>query len=123
MNIYLDIDGVLITKTIRPAEGVTEFLKHMTENHDCYWLTTHCKDGQCHAKRYVEGVLPKEAMQYVRKIKPTDWQTYKTEAIDFSKDFRWFDDTLMSKEKEVLKKNEALDKFVRVKDEDLSQFI
>lgn len=35
MKIYLDIDGVLLTKHGEPAMGLLEFLKKVTE-HDCY---------------------------------------------------------------------------------------
>lgn len=123
MNIYLDIDGVLITKEIKPAEGVTEFLKYFTENHHCFWLTTHCRAGECRAEEYLEGVLPEKAMKYARKVKPTNWQTYKTEAIYFSRDFRWFDDNIMAKEILDLKKHNVMDNFVKVKRADLRKYI
>lgn len=43
MNIYLDIDGVLITKNGQPAEYVEEFLEHIINKHNVFWLTTHCR--------------------------------------------------------------------------------
>jgi len=36
MNIYLDIDQVLITKDLKPVKHVYEFLKYVTDNHECY---------------------------------------------------------------------------------------
>jgi ribonucleotide monophosphatase NagD (HAD superfamily) len=45
MKLYFDIDGVLIAQGRKPANYVAEFLKIATEKHDCYWLTTHCKDN------------------------------------------------------------------------------
>ena len=50
MNLYLDVDGVLLGKR-DPASSTTtlacharEFLEFATANFDLYWLTTHC-DG------------------------------------------------------------------------------
>ena len=45
-NIYLDIDGVVITKDGKQANYLEEFLEHIVSTYDCYWLTTHCK-GDC----------------------------------------------------------------------------
>ena len=86
MNIYLDIDGVLITKKGKSAKGVVEFIKYVTDHHSVYWLTTHCKGVESTAIKYLQDKLPPRVLQYLKKIKPTNWQTLKTEAIDFSQD-------------------------------------
>ena len=41
-------------------------------------------------------------------------ETLKTEAIDFSKDFRWLDDYVMPAERNVLIKNNALNKLILI---------
>jgi hypothetical protein len=114
MNIYLDIDGVLITKDGGPAHGVLEFLKYITDNHQACWLTTHCRGDAETAVRYLQDKLPAEAMPFLRKIKATSWQTLKTEAIDFSQDFRWLDDYAMQAELDVLAKNKAKDRLMMI---------
>ena len=38
----------------------------------------------------------------------------KTEGIDFSKDFRWFDDYAMEVEKEILKSKNCFNNFIQV---------
>lgn len=114
MNIYLDIDGVLLKKDGEPSDGVLEFLKYVTDNHSVYWLTTHCRGGENNAVEYLLRALPAESREYLDKIIPTDWQTLKTEAIDFSQDFRWFDDYSMQAELNVLAENNAKDKLVLV---------
>lgn len=43
MNIYLDIDGVILANDKQPALHAKEFLKYITDNYPTYWLTTHCK--------------------------------------------------------------------------------
>jgi hypothetical protein len=49
MNIYLDIDGVLLDKHGIMADHLEEFLEFMIENHEVFWLTTHCHGGECDA--------------------------------------------------------------------------
>jgi len=41
-------------------------------------------------------------------------ETLKTEAIDFSKDFRWLDDYVMPAERNVLIKNNAQNKLILI---------
>lgn len=106
MNIYLDIDGTLIHndghKVGQPAVGLAEFLKALRP-HDTYWLTTYCKNGDSqYAQTIMKSVLPEELHADIDRIKPTKWSMQKTEAIDFTKKFIWFDDAVMSGEHKVL---------------------
>ncbi|MDO8486414.1 MAG: hypothetical protein Q7S77_01810 [Candidatus Staskawiczbacteria bacterium] len=118
MNIYLDIDGVLIHDSLKNyqkiANGVVDFLRVITEKHNCYWLTTHCKGDTIHTLEYLNDRLPIEARQYINLIKSTDWRTWKTEAIDFSEDFRWIDDETYEPELEKLREHHCEDKLIRV---------
>lgn len=45
INIYLDIDGVLLTKNLKPANYAFEFLQYVLSNYpfSTYWLTTRCQ--------------------------------------------------------------------------------
>jgi len=114
MNIYLDIEGVLVDRYGNSANGVLDFLKYITTHHTVYWLTTHCRTGGNRAVEYLSYKLPAEALTYLEKIKPNDWQTYKTEAIDFSKEFKWFDNNLMEAEKQELLAHNKLESFVLI---------
>jgi len=114
MNIYLDIDGVLITKDGQPANYVGEFLEYMVSNHDVYWLTTHCQGDNRQVIRYLANKLPKECFQFLDKIQPTSWKTLKTEAIDYTKEFLWFDDYIMQSEINILEQNNVLRSFVQI---------
>lgn len=92
-KLYLDIDGVLLTKrNTKVAEYSVEFIDFITENFDCYWLTTHCKGNSNTAMIHITKYFDDKTMKKLAKIKPTDWTTLKTEAIDFSSDFLWIDD-------------------------------
>lgn len=113
MNIYLDIDGVLIVHGQLAAHAI-EFLAEVTAKHKCYWLTTHCRGGENRASEYLLSMMPLEARGYIDKILPTDWNALKTDAIDFTQDFRWFDDYILEPEKEILRKNNSFDKLIQV---------
>lgn len=114
MNIYLDIDGVLLTKHGQPAEHLADFLDRATNTHDCYWLTTHCKGDVETAASYLKSKIDPILWAFVDKIKPTNWNTYKTEAIDFSSNFLWFDDYVFEKEKQDLETNKCTDKLITI---------
>ena len=44
MNVYLDIDGVIVG-TASPQEDIVELLEYILGQypHSAYWLTTHCR--------------------------------------------------------------------------------
>ena len=117
-DIYLDIDGTIIHEELanynKPAAHLLEFFKAI-EQYDVYWLTTHCRDNDAsHAVAHLRKVLPDEYMKYVEQYLPTAWSELKTEAIDFSVPFLWFDNDVFDAEREVLKMNRAEDSIIEV---------
>jgi hypothetical protein len=110
MNIYLDIDGVILGVE-SPIEDLIEFITYILDNfpNSTYWLTTHCKGGENNTNYTLRGVYPDELVdRMIGAIKPTDWNVLKTDAIDFSQPFIWFDDDLFLAEKKVLEQYNAL---------------
>lgn len=106
MKLYLDIDGVLLTtKQTQIAEDAPAFIAFVTENFDCFWLTTHCKGDNAPAIKYLSKYFDNETIELLQKVKPTDWSTLKTEAIDFKSDFIWLDDFPMHSEMTVVKEH------------------
>ncbi len=114
MNIYLDIDGVLLVNDHEIANFSKEFIKHLVKNHNVYWLTTHCRGNSLSTIDFLKEFFDPNTMKYIEKIKETYWEENKTEAIDFSKLFLWFDDDLFDEEKEVLIKNNCLKSWVGI---------
>jgi len=115
MNIYLDIDGVLLANEKFLSVGAEEFVKYVVTRYPTYWLTTHCMDDDPSLAIENVGKLCKpETVELLRKIKPTSWVTAKTEAIDFTKLFLWFDDDLYDDEREELVKRRLLDSWVEI---------
>ena len=114
MNIYLDIDGVLLANDKQAANHAHEFLEFIVSKYPTYWLTTHCHGDASTAVERLALIFPPETIELCKKILPTDWDIAKTEGIDFSQDFLWFDDDLFPDEKADLLKNKALDKWIEV---------
>lgn len=109
MNIYLDIDGVLLANSVQAAYFADDFLqyilKHWPDN--TYWLTTHCWRGENRAAEVLLPVLKPDTAKLLKLIKPTDWNTEKTDGIDFLTPFLWFDDDLFPEEEKVLRSFDA----------------
>lgn len=105
INLYLDIDGVLLTKKQKLPEGLHLFLDFALTHYQCYWLTTHCKGDATTAVQYLSYFYPIELITKIKDIRATNWDTLKTEAIDFNHSFIWLDDYVFKAEKRVLKQH------------------
>ena len=114
MNIYLDIDGVILANDLQKAKHSEEFIKFITDTHDVYWLTTHCKGDAEYTVNHISRYFKPETIEHLKKIKPTNWQTNKTEAINFNELFLWFDDQLFDSEKDELDCRNALERWIEV---------
>lgn len=114
MNIYLDIDGVILANDLHKSNYADEFIKHLVSKYPVYWLTTHCKGDAMITVRFLERFFDDKTIEIMKNILPTNWDILKTEAIDFSKPFLWFDDDLFAEEREVLIKNNCLNSWVEV---------
>lgn len=115
MNIYLDIDGVLLANETNLSEGAAEFIKYAAENFDVYWLTTHCMDGTTeHAIEYLQRGSEENLRPWLEKFKPVTWSLAKTEVIDFSKPFLWFDDDCFSGERLALNEHGVFNSWIEV---------
>ncbi|PIZ99735.1 MAG: hypothetical protein COX77_00655 [Candidatus Komeilibacteria bacterium CG_4_10_14_0_2_um_filter_37_10] len=114
MNLYLDIDGTIITKQGQEANHLEEFLIYATTNYDCYWLSTHVQGDATDALRYLESVVSEKSMILLKQFKPTSWSNLKTEAIDFTQPFVWLDDCVFTPEKVILKNRGVLDSLIEI---------
>ncbi len=114
MKIYLDIDGVILTRNGKLPQHLKEFLNYIINNHDVYWLTTHCKGDANYTVSYLSRFLKKETLDLIKKIKPTTFDILKTEAIDFSSDFLWLDDYLFDSEIAELDSHNKRNSWIKV---------
>lgn len=116
MNIYLDIDGVLLINDKQASPHADEFLNAVLSKFpdSTYWLTTHNWKGENRAKDVLAPHLQPATVKLLDNIKPSEWGELKTDAIDFNNDFLWFDDDLWPDELEVLENNDASHRFVMI---------
>ena len=91
LNVYLDVDGVL-RGCASPKEDIEKFLWFCLENCYCYWLTSYCRGGVNYAVSKIGDISQKLKFELQARVQPTDWHFSKSEAIDYSEPFVWFDD-------------------------------
>ena len=115
-KLYLDVDGVLLTtKNKRMADNVASFVSYIVENFDCYWLTTHCRDGNTrNVLNVLSHYLPNNIILQLQAVKPTVWDSMKPEVIDFDSDFYWVDDYIFNTEKDILCNHNCYDRLFLV---------
>lgn len=112
-NLYLDIDGTIITKNgCIEADHLHEFLQFILGKYDCYWLTSHCKGEIATALEHVKDKVSNESFELLKKLKPTTFELWKTEGIDFSKDFVWLDDYAFDGERAALESHNAIQSLI-----------
>jgi len=114
MNVYLDIDGVLLVNDNNLANHAHEFLEYITSRYPTYWLTTHCRGDIVYTHAFLERTFPPKTLEVAKRIQAKNWVTNKTEAIDFSQPFLWFDDDLFEGERQDLIKHNVLDNWIEV---------
>ncbi len=110
MNIYLDINGVLLANNFAAANFADDFLQFVLNNwpDSTYWLTTYCWRGHNQAAKVLAPHLKPKTARLIRQVKPADWHDLKTDGINFSKPFLWFDDNLFPEERAILEHRDAL---------------
>lgn len=113
-NIYIDIDGVILTRGGVPAAHLDIFLKYILSNYSVFWLTSRCQGDSKYTVSYLSQFLLPDTVSLIGKIKPTTFQVDKTEAIDFNNKFFWLDDDLFTSEKNTLREHNQFDSWVEI---------
>lgn len=113
-NIYIDVDGVILTRGVAPALHLDKFLRYILSNYSVFWLTSRCRGDSRGIIKYLSQFLLPETVALLEKIKPTSFQLDKTEAIDFNKRFFLLDDELFASEVNTLRKHDNYDSWVQV---------
>ncbi len=121
MNIYLDIDGVILG-TESPEKDIINLINYLLKHYknNTYWLTTHCRNDYNHCAKWLkQNNFPSGlADKMDRIIQPTNWSVMKTEAIDMDQDFVWFDDSLLETERRTLEAYYVSDGFFKMNPKD-----
>jgi len=113
-NIYIDIDGVILTRGGIPAAHLDKFLGYILGNYSVFWLTSRCNGDSKYTVKYLSQFLAPQSIALVKKIMPTSFIIDKTEAIDFNKRFFWLDDEIFASEENALKQRDKYDSWIEV---------
>ncbi len=113
-NIYLDIDGVILTRGVAPALHLDKFLRHVLSNYSVFWLTSKYNGDSKEIVKYLSQFVIPDITFLLEQIKSTSFDLDKTEAIDFSKNFFWLDDELFDSEKNTLRKHNVYDSWIEL---------
>ncbi len=113
-NLYIDIDGVILTRGGVPALHLDEFLTYILKKYSVFWLTTRCQGDNKYTLQYLSKFVPVETMTLLKKIRPTSFALDKTEAIDFGKKFFWLEAELFTSEELTLKKHNKYDSWIPI---------
>ena len=115
-KLYIDIDGVLLTiKNTQQPQYAVEFIDYITSAFECYWLTSHCKEGNnLPLLQYLSPYYDDKTIDKLKKIKSTSWVNAKVEAIDIHSDFYWLDDYVFQFEKDILEGFSVIDRLIEV---------
>lgn len=115
IKLYVDIDGVLLTKR-KPekAEHVESFIDFVLSNFECYWLTTHCKGDSQTALNYLKQYFDNSSLSKLKMFKPTNWDALKLDGIDFESEFYWLDDAPLTYEVEYMRSINKIDRLILV---------
>ncbi|MBI3342401.1 hypothetical protein HY024_04740 [Candidatus Curtissbacteria bacterium] len=113
-NIYIDIEGVILTRGGLPAAHLEQFLKYILSNYRVFWLTTRCSGDIKYTLEYLGKFVPAEIIPLLSKIRPTRFSIDKTEAINFGDEFYWLDDEIFASEKNVLDKHNKYDSWIEI---------
>lgn len=124
--LYLDVDGVLLRRTGRPApypafepaEHMTRFLTFATAHFDVRWLTSRARHGfaddveRGFRQALQVASVPPVLRRCFDQIGVTRWHTRKTDAIDPASDFYWVDDSPAEGDLEILAKHNRTDRWI-----------
>ena len=118
MNLFLDIDGVILGKR-NPhdiqhslAAQCEEFIDYALSNFDCYWLTTHCQGDVETVIDYLRPYSSQAMLDKFRLIRATHFRTLKTEALHG--DYIWVDDAPLICEINFLSSNDQLNRWLEI---------
>lgn len=114
VDVYLNIDGVLLDDNAHPANYSREFLKYIVPSFNVYWLSSRAKDGSSMIIKDLSQLFEPQIIELVARVRPARWSFAKTQAIDFGRPFLWFDDKLVVHERLELIKNNALENWIEV---------
>lgn len=107
VNIYLDIEQVLILNDGHIVPHVKNFLKTIT-THNVYWLTANNGGNNEFELKRLVPLLDNDEINLISLINHCKWDMIRTDAIDFSQPFLWFTHSVDEFEMEDLQRHKCM---------------
>lgn len=116
MNIYLNIEGILLVNGGTLANHADAFLQAvLTKYPDAtYWLTPNDEARREKTKALLTSQLKPETAGLLDKIKVAQWSGAESEAVNFEQDFLWFGNELWPEDLKALEKHEVTERFILI---------
>lgn len=121
LKVFLDIDGVLLgtdpdmPHRARLAEYAVPFLEFAVSRFEVYWLAPQCRgDAEAavaHLVRHAKLSDRERVMSAAARVRATNYDDDRTEALPENGDFVWFDDEPSEGELACLKRCGWLDRW------------
>ena len=121
MKVFLDIDGVLLGKDrdmftrATLADHAVSFLEFAVSRFEVYWLTPQCRGNAelavAHLVRHAKLSDRERLMSAASRVRATNYDDDRTEALPQDGDFVWFDDEPSEGELDCLKRCGWLDRW------------
>src|SRR3990167_9391972 len=86
-NVYIDIDGVILTKGVVPALHLDKFLKYVLDKYSVFWLTSRCHGDCKYTLSYLSRFFPVETVNLLSKLNPPIFLLIKPRPSILTKDF------------------------------------
>lgn len=116
IDIYLNIDGVVLTKDHRPARHAPEFLEYVISNHpeSTYWLTDDSQENADALVQRISHMFDSKTNELLRKIETKLHTGSQAWAIDFTRPFLWLDVDKYPEERQSLRLSGLEDNFIPI---------
>ncbi len=115
MNIYIEINGVILQEDAELAKYADQFLQSVLSKYptSTYWLLPQAETGA--VTSLLENPYLSETTQaLLASAQLLTWDELKTEAIELDKDFLWFGNEIWPDELKLLEDKNLSQQFVLV---------
>jgi len=121
LKVFLDIDGVLLgadrdmSHRVGLADHALSFLEFAVSRFEVFWLAAQCRGDAgpavAHLVRHAKLSDRERLMSLAARVRATNFDDDRTEALPEDGDFVWFDDQPSEGEMAVLKRCGWLDRW------------
>ena len=88
MNIYIDIDGVILEENKKAVPGIPELISELNDRHALFWFSERLGPGGESIDDILSPHYDETAMHVFNQIQSSFWRDYRTQGINFREPFQ-----------------------------------